>query len=173
MTNSRGPRKRRDLLFWVAAILFTGLAAFFLFYAQPLFFQRVGVKAELLEEAGRLSGGTAGEAARGVGRILKAYLDTAKPSHRAETAIGEASAGRLVLRITLPWSDSSPRRHRDRGRTTARLAAEMLARAGAGDVSVVVELRRRRASGGKEAEPAGRYTYDPAARKYEWRPPPP
>ncbi len=172
MANTRGPRKRRDLRIWAAALFFVGASAFLLFAAQPLFFQRTGVKAVLLKKAGGLKGGPRAEVVREVGRILKAYLDAAKPSHRAETAIGEASSERLVLRILLSPAETSPRKHRERGRTTARLAAGMLARAGAGDVSVVVELRRRRASGRRESEPLGHYAYDPAARKYAWQPAP-
>ena len=124
------------------------------FAAQPLFFQRTGVKAVLLKKAAGLKGGPRAEVVREVGRILRAYLDAAKPSHRAETAIGEASRERLVLRIALSPAETSTRKHRERGRTTVRLAAGMLARAGAGDVSVVV--RRRRASGRRESEsPSG------------------
>ena len=149
-----------------------GASALLLFAAQPLFFQRTGAKAVLLKKAEGLKGGPRAEVVREVGRILKAYLDAAKPSHRAETAIGEASRERLILRIALPPAETSVKKHRERGRTTARLAAEMLARAGAGDVSVVVELRRRRASGRRASAPLGRYAYDPAARKYAWRPAP-
>ncbi|MEE9275083.1 MAG: hypothetical protein V3V62_07230 [bacterium] len=161
---------RNDILLWVIGGAITVLAAVLLWGADALFFEESGVKANLLARAERLRGRGEAEAAAEVGRMLKKFLDASKHASETEVKIDEAGARRLAFTLTVPWSQRSGKKLELRGGTTARLAAEMLERAGAGGAAVRVEIRRRRREKDSGSEPIGRTTHAPGSGRFEWRP---
>ncbi|MEK6712190.1 MAG: hypothetical protein AABZ64_16605 [Nitrospinota bacterium] len=163
------PGVRRQALFWACFLLAAAIPAGALFLAKSLYLDRAGVEADLLRRAAALRGGPPERAAVEVGRVLKAYLDATRHVSRAEVEIAEASAARLALRVSLPWSEVSAKKRRQRAEAMGRLAAAMLERAGAGEAEVEVEVRRFRKDAGRESDPAGRYARGPRGKGEEWR----
>ena len=168
---SKAPRTPlgRSAPLWIFAVVFLAVFAVFLFWAEPLFLGRVGIKANLMEHAARLRPAPPGEAAVAISRMVKSFLDASKHTSEVEVRIDEASSGRIAYTLILPWSEKSVKIHQRRGGTTARLTAALLKSAGAGQVVVAVNVRRKKINSGK-SEPAGQARIDPGAGKFEWTP---
>ena len=170
MSKAPWTRLGRSAPLWIFAVVFLAIFAVFLFWAEPLFLGRAGVKAHLMKRAARLGPAPPGEAAVAISRMVKSFLDASKHASQVEVRIDEASSGRIAYTLILPWSEKSVKLHRRRGGTTARLTAALLKNAGADRVVVVVNVRRKKINSG-ESEPAGRARIEPEAGKFEWTPP--
>ncbi len=146
------------------------LFAFFLFWAEPLFLGKSGVKAHLMEQATRLRSSPPEKSAATISQMVKGFLDASKHSSEVEVRVDEASSIRIAYTLLLPWSEKSEKIHRRRGGTTAHLTAALLKSAEADRVAVVVNVRRKKRSS-RGSEPVGRARVDPATGKSEWIPP--
>jgi len=160
-------RKRKDYPVWIFGGLITALAAAFFYWGVPLILSGAGAQAHLRAQAARLRGAPPGEAAAGVARIVKGFLDLSKDVNQIEVRIDEAGADRVALTLIVPWSMSASKVHRRRSGAAARLTAALLKSAGAGQVGVSVNVRRKRTNPGT-SDPAGRTLYLPRSGKFEW-----
>ncbi len=164
----RAPRKRKDYPVWIFGGLFAALAAAFFYWAMPLILSGTGAQAHLRARAARLRGAAPGEAAAGVARMVKGFLDLSKDVNQIEVRIDEAGADRVVFTLIVPWSMSAPKVHRRRSGAAARLTAALLKSAGVDQVGVSVHVRRKRKNPGA-SDPAGRMVYRPRSGEFEWR----
>ncbi len=169
---SKAPRTRLggNAPFWIFSVVILAAFVVFLFWAEPIFLNRLGVKAHLMERAARLRAAPPGEVSAAISRMVKSFLDASKRVSEVEVRIDEASSGRIAYTLILPWSEKSAKLHKRRGRTTARLTAALLKSAGASRVVVVVNVRRKKIKS-EGSMPAGRARIDPEAGKLEWKPP--
>ena len=170
MNETPQSRLRKDVPLWIFAVVFMALFAFFLFWAEPLFLGKSGVKAHLMERAVRLRSAPPEKSASAISQMVKSFLDASKHASEIEVRVDEASSSRIAYTLLLPWSEKSEKIHRRRGGTTARLTAALLKSAGANTVAVVVTVRRKKGSSGG-SEPAGQARVDPKSGKSEWIPP--
>jgi hypothetical protein len=165
---NRAPRKRKDYPVWIAGGLFAVLAAAFFYWGVPLIVSGTGAQAHLRARAARLRGAPPGKAAAEVARIVKGFLDLSKEANQVEVRIDEAGADRIALTLIVPWSMSAPKVHRRRSGAAARLTVALLKSAGAEQVGVSVNVRRKCTSPGA-SDPAGRTLYRPRSGVFEWR----
>ncbi len=162
-------RRRNNAPFWISSVVFLAAFVIFLFWAEPIFLNRLGVKAHLMERAARLRPAPPGEVSVAVSRMVKNFLDASKRVSEVEVRIDEATSGRIAYTLIVPWSEKSVKLHQRRGRTTAHLTAALLKSAGAGRVVVVVNVRRKKIKSGG-SEPAGRARINSESGNFEWKP---
>lgn len=159
---------RVNFLFWVLFISFASLAGVLLFFSQPLFLYKTGVKVSLVAEAEKWRGATPEDITKNIGLMLKKYLDASKHTSRADVRVSEISPERLSIDITLPWAEVSAKKRRQRAELVCRLGGDMLENAGAKGVIFLVNLLRmaRDSTAGK---PVGAMVYSPKDKKCTWK----
>lgn len=160
-------KKRNDQWVWVFLGVLVIVASFSLWWAEPILFRAAGVRVELMKKAKVLRGLPPQEIAAGVGRMVKSYLDAAQHVSQARTKVIEAAGRKLTLSISLPWSESSKKKWRQRAQSAARLAAGLFLEARRKEVDVRIEIRRRDKSGVRD-ELVGWYTYEAVSQEYRW-----
>ncbi len=159
---------RANFLFWFSFISFASVAGVLLFFSQPLFLYKTGVKVSLMAEAKKLRGIPPGVITKNVGGILKEYLDASKHTSRADIRVSDSTPDNLSIDILLPWAEVSAKKRRQRGELVCRLGGEMLESAGAKNVILFVNLLRM-TKDSTNSEPVGAMVYSPKVKKCTWK----
>ncbi len=159
---------RTQFFFWFFFIAFAATAGALLFFSQSLFLREAGVKASLTAQAKNLAGAPPAAITKGVGRILKEYLDTSKHTSRATVRVSQSTRERLSLDVSLPWAEVSAKKRKQRAELICRLGGGMLESAGARSVvfSVRVFRMRKNAAAG---DLVGVMTHSSKQRKCVWK----
>ena len=159
---------RVNFLFWFVFIAFASAAGALLFFSQPLFLYKTGVKVSLMAEAKKLRGMPPEDITKNIGRILKNYLDASKHTSRADVRVSEIDRERLSINILLPWAEVSAKKRRQRAELVCRLGGEMLENAGAKNAILLVNLLRM-ARDLKTSEPVGAVVYSSQGKRCTWK----
>ncbi len=159
---------RANFFFWFSFISFASVAGVLLFFSQPLFLYKTGVKVSLLAEAKKLRGMPLGVITKNVGGILKEYLDASKHTSRADIHVSDSTPDNLSIDILLPWAEVSAKKRRQRAELVCRLGSEMLESARAKNVILLVNLLRM-TKDSTDSEPVGAMVYSPKDKECIWK----
>ena len=159
---------RVNFLFWFVFIAFASAAGALLFFSQPLFLYKTGVKVSLMAEAKKLRGMPPENITKNIGRILKNYLDASKHTSRADIHVSDSTPDNLSIDILLPWAEVSAKKRRQRAELVCRLGGEMLESARAKNVILLVNLLRM-TKDSTDSEPVGAMVYSPKDKECTWK----